>query len=334
MLQLEADLRQRNEELTNERLTRANAEVALTTAERKLKESEKETLELLSTLDTLSARADSTSAGRSKLEQDNVNLQTRIRALERELQSKTQTEEAALRQSQSSASGRNRRQPSEVFSRVPILEKELAELRATSSEQASELHRTMEQLSCTRNELVKVQNEKTASERQLQRQLSETQAALDDREEDLRMLRDARGGEDTAARESDLLERLEEEEKRIATLENELARSSSSRRRDLAMLQDELARTTQLLEDARTQAAATEEQLSMFAKDRDAALRDRQHLEQEHEQHLQEAEAKIRYAYCQLACRLLMTFHDAAPWSISWLRHPPTRRIPMTTLLL
>ncbi|KAI0720081.1 hypothetical protein C8T65DRAFT_568380 [Cerioporus squamosus] len=304
VLQLEADLRQRTEELANERLTRANAEVALTTTERKLKESEQETLELQSTLHTLSARADSTSAGRSKLEQDNANLLTRIRALERELQNKTQSEEATLRQSQSSASARHRRQPSEVFSRVPILEKELAELRATSSQQASELQRTMEQLASTRNELVQVQNEKIASERRLQRQLAETQATLDDREEDLRMLKDARGGEDTAARESGLMERLEEEEKRIAALEDELARSSNSRRRDLSMLQDELARTTQLLEDARTQATTAEDRLSTFAEEREAALRDRQRLEQEQEhlsQHLQEAEAKISALEYQLS---------------------------------
>lgn len=263
-----------------------------------MKDSQQETLELQSTLDTLSVRADSTSAGRSKLEQDNANLQTRIRALERELQNKAQAEEVALRQSQSSASVRHRRQPSEVFSRVPILEKELAELRATSSQQASELQRTTEQLTRTRDELVQVQNEKTASERRLQKQLVDTQAALDDREDDLRMLRDARGGEDVADRENNLLERLEEEEKRVAALENELARSAGSRKRDLAMLQDELHRTTQLLDDARVQAATTEEQLLLFAKERESALRDRQRMEQDQEyisQHLQEAEAKIRY---------------------------------------
>ncbi|RPD57111.1 hypothetical protein L227DRAFT_594892 [Lentinus tigrinus ALCF2SS1-6] len=304
VLQLEAALKQRNEDLSNERLTRANAEVALTTAERRLKESEQETLELQSTLDTLSARADSTTAGHSKLEQDNANLHTRIRALERELQNKAQAEEAALRQSQSSSSARYCRQPSEVFSRVPILEKELVELRAASSRQASELQRTVEQLSSTRSKLLQVQNEKIASERHLQKQLADTQAALDDRTEDLRVLRDARGGEDAVDRESNLLERLEEEEKRVAALENELARSAGSRKRDLAMLQDELDRTTQLLEDAKSQAATTEERLSVFAKEREAAFCDRRRLEQEQEymsQHLQEAEAKISALEYQLA---------------------------------
>ena len=64
------------------------------------------------------------------------------------------------------------------------------------------------------------------------------------------------------------------------------------------MLQDELHRTTQLLDDARVQAATTEEQLLLFAKERESALRDRQRMEQDQEyisQHLQEAEAKIRY---------------------------------------
>ncbi len=161
----------------------------------------------------------------------------------------------------------------------------------------SELERTTEQLTRTRDELVKVQNEKTASERRLQKQLAETQATLEDREEDLRLLKDVQGGEDAVARESELLERLEQEEQRVAALETELSRSVGSRKRDLVMLQDELDRATRLLEDATEKAAVAEDKLASFAREREAALRERQYLQQEHDrlsEHIQVAEARIK----------------------------------------
>ena len=272
-------------------MTRANAEVALTTAERKLKEAEQTARELQSNLDNLSSHANSTQEGRSKLERENANLHTRVRALERELQSKTQAEGAALRQSQSES--RHRRQPSDNISRIPALERDLAELRATSAQQASELQRTTDQLTRTREELVRVQNEKMATERRLQRQLADAQAALEEREEDLRMLKDAQGGEDAVARESDLLERLEEEEQRVAALESELARSAGSRKRDLNMLQSELDRTNRLLEVANERAAAAEDKLKELAGEREAAIHDRQQEQERLAEHMRASQRRI-----------------------------------------
>ena len=221
VVQLETELKRRSEDLVNERVNRANAEAALTAADERLKESQQEASSLQATIDILSSRADSTLAGQSKLQQDNASLSSRVRALESELQNRAKAEEVALRQSQPS-SAKHRRQPSDTGFRTAALEKEVAELRTKSTQQASELDRISQNLTRARNDLVRVQNEKTASERRLQKQLEEAQAALEDQEEDLRLARDVRGGADAAAREAELLERLEEEEKRVATLENEL----------------------------------------------------------------------------------------------------------------
>ena len=46
MVQLEAELKRRNEDLSNERITRANAEAALTSTQRLLHDSEQNALEL------------------------------------------------------------------------------------------------------------------------------------------------------------------------------------------------------------------------------------------------------------------------------------------------
>ncbi|KAI9057754.1 hypothetical protein FKP32DRAFT_1323349 [Trametes sanguinea] len=282
VIQLDADLKRRNEELANERLTRQNAEVALNSAHRKLKDSEKVAAELQSTIDSLSSQANSTSAGQSKLAEDKAALQTRVRALERELQSRAHAEELALRQSQSASARQRRRSASESSFRVPALEKEVADLRATSSQQAEDLQKANEQLTRTRDSLVQLQNEKAAMEKRLRSELEEIRTTLDDREEDLRLLRDSRGGEDMAAREAELLERLEEEEKRVAVLEGELARSTGSRKRDLTMLQDELERTTKLLEDAKCKAAEAEERLAELTREKEEALNERDRMEQEY----------------------------------------------------
>lgn len=298
-MQLEADIKRRNEDLSNERITRANAEAALTAAERRLKESEHTALELQSTLDTMSYQANSTLLGRSKLEQDNAALQTRVRALEQELQNKSQAEKVALSRSHGPSGSKSRRQsPADESFRIPGLEKEVAELRAISTQQASELQRTTEQLTCARDQLVQVQNEKIATERQLGRQLDAARAALEEREEDLRLMQDARGEEDAAAREAGLLERLEIEEQRAAALEDQLARSAGSRKQDTAMLRDELDRTTQLLDEANGKLAGVESRLNQLSRDREAAYRDRDRLQRERDQlseNMREATTRIRY---------------------------------------
>lgn len=305
VVQLEADIKRRKEDFFNERITRENAEAALTTTERRLKESEQTALELQSTLHTLSHQANSTSLGRSKLEQDNAALQTRVRALERELQNKSQAEKGAFSRSHDSSTSRSRTQspPDDSF-RIPALEKEVAELRATSTQQASELQRTTEQLTGARDQLVQVQNEKIATERHLERQLNAARAALEEREEDLQLLQDARGEEDVAAREAGLLERLEMEEQRVAALEDQLARSAGSRKQDSAMLRDELDRTAQMLDDANDKLTAAESRLTQLTRDREAAYRDRDRLQREHDQlseNMREAGARISYLELQLS---------------------------------
>lgn len=139
-----------------------------------------------------------------------------------------------------------------------------------------------QRLTQARDEVVRLQNAKTASERQLRRQLEEAQATLEDREEDLRMTRNADAGVDAAAREAQLLERLDEEEKRVALLESELARSAGSRKQNLALLQDELSKTTESLEGAKDKVASVEGQLAVVVSERDTIRRNHRCLQQEH----------------------------------------------------
>ncbi len=250
--------------------------------------------------------------------------------MERELQNKSQAEKGAFSRSHDSSTSRSRTQspPDDSF-RIPALEKEVAELRATSTQQASELQRTTEQLTGARDQLVQVQNEKIATERHLERQLNAARAALEEREEDLQLLQDARGEEDVAAREAGLLERLEMEEQRVAALEDQLARSAGSRKQDSAMLRDELDRTAQMLDDANDKLTAAESRLTQLTRDREAAYRDRDRLQREHDQlseNMREAGARIRYAE-KFAMQYRHTESRSAAISSSNSPHPLKARL-------
>lgn len=219
----------------------------------------------------MSRQANSTSLGRLKLEQDNVALQTRVRAIGRELQNKPQAGKAALSRSHGPTGSRSRTQsPTGNSFRIPALEMEVAELHATSKRRALELQHTTEQLTRARNQLVQIQNGKIAAERQLERQLDGARAAL-------------HGGEDAAAREAGLLERLEMEEQRVAVLKDQLARSAGSRKQVTAMLRDELDRMTQIL-DANDKLAAAESRLAQLTWDRESAYRNQGCLQRERDQ--------------------------------------------------
>ena len=118
-----------NEDLQNERITRANTELALNTANERLKASEQTAREYQTVIDKLSASADSSSADRFKLEQEIQSLNLRIRELQGEVRVKEQLEQALLRQSQSTSGkeNRGRRRSSSVSTfKVTALEQELS----------------------------------------------------------------------------------------------------------------------------------------------------------------------------------------------------------------
>ncbi|KZT72868.1 hypothetical protein DAEQUDRAFT_550302 [Daedalea quercina L-15889] len=282
-LQMEATIKQRNQELQNERTTRQNVDAALATTQQKLKAAEQTSRELEATLDSLSKGMQSTTTQKGSLEADNASLKAKVRTLQAELAVKEQAEQSTLCQSRSAATGtRGRPRSSSVNNfRVTALEREATDLQSRLAKQATELRETKSQATRLQETLVQRENEIIAVERQLHRELDAMRNELEERQEELRILQGS-GSTDAAAREAELLERLEDEEQRVAMLEAELKRSSgASNKRELMMLQSEVQRTLDLLQDEKKKVAAAETRFVELVADKEAALDERDQASEE-----------------------------------------------------
>ena len=185
---------------------------------------------------------------------------------------KEQLEQALLRQSQSTSSKdhRGRRRSSSVSTfKVTALEQQLSDLRALSTQQASELSSTREKLAKAQTSLVQLENEKIATERKMQREIEEMRGSLEEQMEEVKAMSSLGG--DTALRERELLERLEEEEARVQALEVELQRSVGKQKKEVEFLKQELSKTTELLESERTKAAEMRSNLAQSVKQKEEA---------------------------------------------------------------
>lgn len=299
-LTLEANIKQRTQELQNERTTRQNMETALTSTQQKLKTAEQRSNELEGMLDSLSQGIQSTTSQKSSLEAENSSLKSKVKVLQAELAAKEQVEQATLRHGRSAIPGpRGRPRSSSVNNfRVTALERESSDLQNRLTQQAAELRDTKTQATCLHETLIQRENEMVAMERRLRKELNEMREELDDRQEELRMLQGS-GSADTAAREAELLERLDEEERRVAMLEAELRRScGTSSKREVTMLQSEVQRTLDLLQDERAKTADAQARLVELVADKEAALDERDHASEEVRQmqeRLRIASDRMRY---------------------------------------
>ncbi|KZT08687.1 uncharacterized protein LAESUDRAFT_648603 [Laetiporus sulphureus 93-53] len=295
-LELEEALTKRTDELQNERMTRQNTEVALAAAQNKLKEAEQATQELYGTIHSISTNAGASSEDKARLEKENTTLHARVRALQSEIAAREQAEQPLLRRSQPQPSN-SRRSSGSTTLRLAALERENSELQACVSQQASELLDARNRLSRAQDSLVGKENEKHAMEKRLQQQLDEVQAELKEQQDELKALQ-GRGGEDAAQRETDLLERLEEEETRIAALEKELTRSMESRKKELSLLQKELDRSTVLLKNGTKKLEKAEAQIIQLMDEKEEGLAQRKEAYKEVEElkrQVQDANFRIRY---------------------------------------
>lgn len=299
-LKLEATLKHRTQELQNERTTRQNVETALASTQHKLKAAEQTSNELEGTLDSLSRGIQSTTSQKGSLEAENTSLKSKVRSLQAELAAKEQVEQAALRHGRSAIPGpRGRPRSSSVNNfRVTALERESSDLQNRLTQQTTELRDAKAQATRLQETLIQRENEMVAMERRLRREISEVREELEERQEELRMLQGS-GSADTAAREAELLERLDDEERRVAMLEAELKRSCGpSSKREVAMLQSEVQRTLDLLQDEREKAAEAEARLLELVADKEAALDERDQASEEARQmqeRLRVASDRIRY---------------------------------------
>lgn len=124
-LQLEGEAVARSSELKTERISSRNIELALQSAQEKLKAEEREKRELESILDTVSSHSQTTSAEYQSVQREKRALESRVR----ELEHLAQTHEA--RSSSNVLPKKSRPRSSSVSSfRLPGIERELNDVKA------------------------------------------------------------------------------------------------------------------------------------------------------------------------------------------------------------
>ncbi|KAG2076967.1 hypothetical protein BDR04DRAFT_1089250 [Suillus decipiens] len=223
-LRLESDLARRSDELKIEKMASRNGEAALLAAQDKLKAEERAARELEATLDTMSCQSESARAQTFKLETEKRNMESRVRELERMLENTKPQPTANSRLPQ--RGGRPRSSSVSSF-RLPALERELNDAKVLLADKEKTLHDMEMKLARAQEDLVKTQNTQFSAEKAMQARIAELTSAIEDKDEELEVLKSSQGAGNAIEREEELLKRIDEDEVKIETLENLLREQQS-----------------------------------------------------------------------------------------------------------
>ncbi|KAJ7161292.1 hypothetical protein C8R43DRAFT_1175467 [Mycena crocata] len=233
---LESSLAKCTEELRNESLSAQNAAAALVGAHEKLKAKALEARELEATLESISHKSDTFNARGNKLEKEKSTLEARVRELQGDLRQLSSPAPTAATPARRAV---RRRSSSVSDTRVVTLEQDLKDVRVSLAQKDTELRVATAKLAQAQNDLVRVENEKLASEKRLQSEIRDLRVALQEKNEDLEYMKEQQGD---GGREDELLKRIDEDEAKIAALERLLADAPETQ-----TLKDRLRRMEQQL---------------------------------------------------------------------------------------
>ncbi|PPQ63832.1 hypothetical protein CVT24_009782 [Panaeolus cyanescens] len=258
-VQLEKDLQQRTEELKNEKLSSANAKVALEHTQGRVKDSGLEMRELQATLERMSHASEEQKQRFSKLEKEKGMLELRVREMEVELR------QASSVPTTTPARHTHRPRSSSLSNfRITTLEQDLTECKSLLAKKDVELQSATQRAARAQADLIKADNEKVASERKWANQLKELKAELEEKEEELGFLRTQQGD---GSREEELLLRIEEDDAKIAVLEAMVREGGDSRK-----LKDRLELVEAQLREKEREFAEFEARQIELIKEKEEAL--------------------------------------------------------------
>ncbi len=199
--------------MRNEKLASENLKAALSNAQEKNKENNRELRDLETTLERVSHNSDSHQARCIKIEKEKFTLEARVKELETDLRGIPQPTPTITP---------GRRQMTKPRSsslsniRITTLELDVTELRSQLTKKDAEMEHISQKLSRAQENRNKADNERVAAERTWQAQVEALRAALEEEEEELLFMKE-QGGD--GSREEELLKRIEEDEAKIAALE-------------------------------------------------------------------------------------------------------------------
>lgn len=218
--------------------------------------------ELQSHVEILSTREDSAKENTTKLAKEKKVLEARVRELDaevRQLSVPTSTiPRRGVRGRSSSVSIGNLKSTA--------VEQELSDVRASLTAKESDLRSATEKLSRLQTQLVQAQNEQIATEKKMKKQLSDLEASVEEKEDELERMRAQQevGGQE---REEELMKRIEEDEAKIAALEI-LAGDSYK----MASIKDALHKTERQLKAEIEKSEETEKRCIELAREKEEAL--------------------------------------------------------------
>lgn len=199
--------------MRNEKIASENLKAALSNAQEKNKENNRELRDLETTLERISHTSDCHQARCIKLEKEKFTLEARVKELEANLRGISQPTPTIT------PSRRHMTKPrSSSLSNVRIttLELDVTELRSQLTKRDAEMEHITQKLSRAQDNRNKADNERVAAERMWRAQVEALRAALEEKEEELLFMKE-QGGD--GSREEELLKRIEEDEAKIAALE-------------------------------------------------------------------------------------------------------------------
>ncbi|KAF8204088.1 hypothetical protein BJ912DRAFT_896040 [Pholiota molesta] len=301
-IQLEANLQERTEDLRNERITSDNAKSALSAALEKNKSSSLELLQMEMTLERISNSSDEHNARGQKLERDKATLEARVRELESALR---QVAPPTLTTATPGRRAMSRPRSSSLSNfRITTLEQDLTDARALVATKAVELEAVTQKLSQMQAGLLKDDNDRMAAERKWAHQIKELQTLLEEKEEELGYLREQQGD---GGREQELLQRIEEDEAKIAALELMLRGAE-----DVQPLKAKIRQVEGQLKEEQGRSAAAEVQRQQLVREKEEILDELETSRRELHKLMKElSDRKIRdHAFSQKAAKTLETCED------------------------
>ena len=238
--------------------------------------------QLESTLERISHTSDEHNSRGARLEREKSILEARVKELEAHLQ------QLQLTQLQPTTTpGRRAARPrSSSLSnlRITTLEQDLLEVRGALAKKETDLQAVNQKLTQVQRDLIQSENEKVALERKWNSQLEAIQASLDDKEEELRYLREQQGD---GSREEELLRRIEEDDAKIAALEMMLRGQEDS-----TELKEKLRRADAQVKDLQRRLKEDEEHRVELVREKEEAFEELDRVRREVQDLAQELESK------------------------------------------
>jgi myosin protein heavy chain len=236
------------------------------------KQANLEMRQLESTLERISHTSDEHNTRGAKLEREKKTLEMRVRELEANLRELSQPALTSTPGRRAASAVRGRTSSLSSF-RITTLEQDLVEALASLAKKDADLHALSQKLSQVQGDIIKADNEKAANERKWISQVEELQASLEEKEEELGYLREQQGD---GSREEALLRRIEEDDAKIVALEQMLRNAEDSQQ-----LKEKTRRLEAQLKEEQRRLATSEENGVRLAREKEEALDELQECRRE-----------------------------------------------------